>query len=162
MYFSLNGISVSRSSRSEVFCKRDILKNFANLTGKYPCQSIFFKKETLAQVFSCEICKIFKYTFSHRTPQVAASEYHFFFCIFLMNIRLQLFNVNSQDKDIGCDQFKHYYVKSVRIRSISCPYFSAFGQNTANMYTYTEYVFSPNTGKHGPENSEYGDFSSSE
>ena len=33
----------------------------------------FIKKETLAQVFSCEFCKISKNTFSHRTPPVAAS-----------------------------------------------------------------------------------------
>ena len=32
----------------------------------------FIKKETLAQVFSCEFCEIFKNTFSYRTPQVAA------------------------------------------------------------------------------------------
>ena len=31
------------------------------------------KKETLAQVFSCEFCKIFKNTFSYRTPPVTAS-----------------------------------------------------------------------------------------
>ena len=30
-------------------------------------------KETLAQVFSCEFCEIFKKTFFHRTPPVAAS-----------------------------------------------------------------------------------------
>ena len=30
-------------------------------------------KETLAQVFSCEFCKISKNTFSYRTPPVAAS-----------------------------------------------------------------------------------------
>ena len=34
----------------------------------------FIKKETLAQVFSCEFCKISKYTYFHRTPLVAASE----------------------------------------------------------------------------------------
>ena len=33
----------------------------------------FIKKETLAQVFSCKFCEISKNTFSHRTPQVAAS-----------------------------------------------------------------------------------------
>ena len=33
----------------------------------------FIKKETLAQVFSCEFCKISKTTFSHRTPPMAAS-----------------------------------------------------------------------------------------
>ena len=33
----------------------------------------FIKKETLAQVLSCEFCKISKNTFSYRTPPVAAS-----------------------------------------------------------------------------------------
>ena len=33
----------------------------------------FIKKETLAQVFSCEFCEIFKNTFYYRTPPVAAS-----------------------------------------------------------------------------------------
>ena len=35
---------------------------------------VFFNKETLAQVFSCEFCEISKNTFSYRTPLVAASE----------------------------------------------------------------------------------------
>ena len=35
----------------------------------------FIKKETLAQVFSCELCEIYKNTFSYRTPPVAASVY---------------------------------------------------------------------------------------
>ena len=45
------------------------------------CQSLFrpqawnlIKKETLAQVFSCEFSEIPKNTFFHRTPLVAASE----------------------------------------------------------------------------------------
>ena len=32
------------------------------------------KKETLAQVFSCECCEISKNTFFYRAPPVAASE----------------------------------------------------------------------------------------
>ena len=35
----------------------------------------FIKKATLPQVFSCEFCKIYKNTFSYRTPPVADSEY---------------------------------------------------------------------------------------
>ena len=35
----------------------------------------FIKKATLGQVFSLEFCEIFKNTFSYRTPQVAASDY---------------------------------------------------------------------------------------
>ena len=34
---------------------------------------VSIKKETLAQVFSCEFCLISKDTFSYRTPPVAAS-----------------------------------------------------------------------------------------
>ena len=74
-----------RSSRPEVFCKKGVLRNFAKFTGKHPCQGLFFnkvagpcnflKKETLAQVFFCEFCKISKNTFSYRTPPVAASAY---------------------------------------------------------------------------------------
>ena len=33
----------------------------------------FIKKETLAQILSCEFCEISKNTFSYRTPLVAAS-----------------------------------------------------------------------------------------
>ena len=36
----------------------------------------FIKKETLAQVFSCEFCEISKNTFSYRTPPVAASDFN--------------------------------------------------------------------------------------
>ena len=39
------------------------LRNFAKFTGKHLCQSLFFnKKETLAQVLSCEFCQIFNNT----------------------------------------------------------------------------------------------------
>ena len=49
-----------RSSRPEVFCKKGDA-----------CKSI--KKETLAQIFSCEFCEISKNNTSYRTPLVAAS-----------------------------------------------------------------------------------------
>ena len=38
----------------------------------------FIKKGALAQVFSCEFCKIFKNTFFYKTPLVAASDYKYF------------------------------------------------------------------------------------
>ena len=51
--------------------KKIVLRNFAKFIGKQLCQSLFFnkvagwpKKETLAQVFSCEFCEIIKNTFS--------------------------------------------------------------------------------------------------
>ena len=62
-----------RSSRSEVFCKNAVFKNFAKFTGKHLCQYLFlnkvaclslevFKKETLAQVFSSKFFKFCKNT----------------------------------------------------------------------------------------------------
>ena len=93
--FSIN--NRLRSSHPEVFCKKDVLRSFAKLTGKHLCQSLFFnkvagldaskgfmkaeaprpatllKKKTQAQVFSCEFCEISKNTIFHRTPLVAAS-----------------------------------------------------------------------------------------
>ena len=55
--------------------KKGVLENFAKFTGKHLCQSLslflikllkacnFIKRVTLAQVFSCEFCEIFKNTF---------------------------------------------------------------------------------------------------
>ena len=62
----------AKGSRQEVFCEKGFLRNFAKFTGKHLCQSLFFKKETLAQMFSCQFCEISKNTFSNRTPPVAA------------------------------------------------------------------------------------------
>ena len=74
--FSNNWIS----SHQGCSVRKGVLRNFAKFTGKHLCQSLFFKKacnfvknETLAQVFSCEFCEIFKKTFSYRTPLVIAS-----------------------------------------------------------------------------------------
>ena len=74
--FKARGIEYSlplENSCPEVFCRKGVLRNFAKFTGKRPCQGNFIKKETLAQVFSCKFCKIFKNTFSYRTPPVAPS-----------------------------------------------------------------------------------------
>ena len=90
IFFKTRGhFAKNRSSRPGVFCKKSVLENFAKFTGKQLCQnlfvnkvvgfrpnkeSLFINKETLAQVFSCEFCQIFKNTFFHRTPPVAVSE----------------------------------------------------------------------------------------
>ena len=43
----------------------------------WPEAGNFIKKESLAQVFSCEFCEISKSTYFYRTPLVAASgDYH--------------------------------------------------------------------------------------
>ena len=61
----------------EVFYQKGVPENFAKFTGKHLCQSLFFnkvaEKETLAQVFSCEFCKIFKNTFFTEHLRTTAS-----------------------------------------------------------------------------------------
>ena len=64
-------IVTKRCSVKNVFLQ--ISQNSQQNTCARPEASNFIKKETLAQVFSCEFCKISKNTFSHRTPPVAAS-----------------------------------------------------------------------------------------
>ena len=69
----IDSVSIFRSSRAEVFCKKGVVRNSAKLTGKQLRQSLFFNKvaglrpatslkKTLTQVFSCEFCKIYKNT----------------------------------------------------------------------------------------------------
>ena len=63
-----------RSSRPEVFCIKDVFRNFAKFTEKHLYQGFnFIKKETLAQMFSCVYCEISNNIFSYRTPPVTAS-----------------------------------------------------------------------------------------
>ena len=76
---------MDRSNRPEVFYKKGVLRNFIKFTGKHLCRSPFLiklpeacdfiRKETLAQVFSCEFSEISKNSFLYRTPLVAASEW---------------------------------------------------------------------------------------
>ena len=88
--------------------KKVVLRNFAKLIRKHLCQSLFFnkvstllKKETLAQVFSCELCDTSKNIFSYRTPPVAVSVLHrvhsdrFFFRVLSYWVILVSFRVLS-------------------------------------------------------------------
>ena len=72
-------VSWFRSSRSQMFYRIGVLKNFANFIRKHLYWSNKFKslfpsglqlylKETPAQVFPCEICEIFKNTSFYRAP----------------------------------------------------------------------------------------------
>ena len=67
-----------RSSHQRCFIEIGVLKNFTKFTGKYLRQSFFFnnfiKKETLAHVFSCEFCEIFKNTFFTEYLRTTASR----------------------------------------------------------------------------------------
>ena len=67
-----------------MFCKKDVLRNFAKITGKHLFNGLFLnkvaglvcnfiKKKNLAQVFSREFCEISKNTSSAEHLQTAAS-----------------------------------------------------------------------------------------
>ena len=60
-------LEISQNSQENT-CVR--VSFFNKVAGAYS----FIKKETLAQVFSCEFCEISKKTFSYRTPLVAPSD----------------------------------------------------------------------------------------
>ena len=53
----------------EMFFKRVALKNLKNLTGKH-----LYWKETPTQVFSCEICEMFKNAYFDEQMPTAASN----------------------------------------------------------------------------------------
>ena len=53
-----------------VILQKGVLKNFVDFTWKHLCWSIFFDKVP-TQLFSSEICEIFKNTYFYRTPPVA-------------------------------------------------------------------------------------------
>ena len=72
-------IVLYRSNHRSCSVGKGVLKNFAKFTGKHRAKVSFLiklhasacnfiKKETLAQVLSCEFCEISKNTFSYRTP----------------------------------------------------------------------------------------------
>ena len=73
--------------RMEMFCKKAVRRNFAKFIGKHLCQGPLFNKvaglrpatllindETLAQVFSCEFCEMFKNTIFTEHLWATASE----------------------------------------------------------------------------------------
>ena len=47
-YSMIRGVisAICRSSHSEVFCEKGVLRNFAKFTGKHLCHSLFFNKVT--------------------------------------------------------------------------------------------------------------------
>ena len=63
-----------RSSHRRCSIKIGVLKNFAKFKGKHLCHSLFFNKNTLAQVFSCEFCKNFKNILLTEQLQTTASD----------------------------------------------------------------------------------------
>ena len=76
-----------RSSRPEVFCKKTYSQKFCRAQA---CNVI--KKESLAQVFSCEFFEISKNNFFYRTRPVAGFMYNY------MQLNVQLCKYNYESK----------------------------------------------------------------
>ena len=59
-----------------MFCKKGVLKNSANFTGKHLCQSLFFNKVAGfgRRCFPVNFAKFLGTPFFNRTPVVAASD----------------------------------------------------------------------------------------
>ena len=75
-----------RSSRPEVFCKKDVFRNFAKFAGKHLCQSLFFDK--VAGLRPENI-------FSYRTPLVAASVFFKYLFVTSHTLHFTLFTFTS-------------------------------------------------------------------
>ena len=96
----------SRSCHCRCSVRKGVPRNFAKFSGKHLCQSLFInkvvglrsatllKKETLAQLFSCQFCKISKEHPFYRTPLAAASDVHRKPGGFTIAIKLQFLNTD--------------------------------------------------------------------
>ena len=84
IYYYYIRLPFNRNIRPEVFCEKDVLKNFAILTAKDECWCFFLIKlqvvrpETLLKrtpirVLSCEHCEIFKNVYFEEHLRTAAS-----------------------------------------------------------------------------------------
>ena len=62
------------SNHQRCSVRKCVLRNFAKFALKHLRQSLFLKKDTLAKVFSCEFCEIFKNTLLTEHLWATASE----------------------------------------------------------------------------------------
>ena len=53
-------VTLPRSNRPEVFCKKGVLWNFVKLTGKHLCQSLFLKKRLWRRCFPGNFTKFLR------------------------------------------------------------------------------------------------------
>ena len=87
LWLSFVNLRKVRRSRSQMFFKTDVLKNFANFTGKHLFWGLFsIKLQALFNKVSSEISQIFKNTFFYRTSFVKILQ-SFHFNIFGINHR---------------------------------------------------------------------------
>ena len=82
-------LNLCRSCRQRCSVRKGVLRNFTKFTGRHLRQSLYFNKdfikiETLAQVFSCEFCKISKNIFFTEYVWATASTFDCYWTFFLL------------------------------------------------------------------------------
>ena len=99
-----------RSSWPEVFCEKDVLRNFAKFTWKHLCLSLFIKKETLAQVFSVNFVKFLRTPFSIEHLLWLLLKWLFFPMSSALNFRKAM--------TLNCSSFVNCSCKSLILQNI--------------------------------------------
>ena len=153
-----------RTSRSQLLFKISVLKNFANLTGKHLCWSLFLLKlqKTLTHTFSCKICELFKNT-SDGCFWYLCSSFTLICIIDQLRTRLLLKKVLKSlwARTVFTKKIE-FLSNSHCVKSEKYPYseffWSVFShiripEYSVQMQEITPYLslFSPNAGKHGPK-----------
>ena len=92
-----------------MFYEKGVFRNFTKFTREHLCQSLFFnkadlspaslfKKKTLAQLFFCEFCEIFKNTFfAKRLWGTASGEIYIDFVLVLEQLVLEQLSVQWEN-----------------------------------------------------------------
>ena len=108
----------------------------------------FIKKETLAQVFSCEFCEISKNTFFHKTPLVTASmctpSVILVFCFILAAsntvIWVSLFGAHSFKLEVK-DFIFHAVVSSREtVQTLAWKFLLCISQKVLEVYIFPNFV----------------------
>ena len=73
--------------------EKGVLRNFAKFTAKHLCQSLFFNKVALVQVFCCGFCEISKNTFSTEDLQTTAPVLQFK-CFYFENMMMMFTKIS--------------------------------------------------------------------
>ena len=124
-----------------MFCKKRVPRNFAKFTGKHLCQSLFlnglqlYLKNSLAQLFSCEISKntFFLYSTSGGC-----------FCLVCKSLKLVHLH-----KDYWPENSKQNFLPLEKW--IHCLNSSFYFYLLSPIWTKDEHLMRPNTGKHVPK-----------
>ena len=126
---------MSRSSRPDVLCKKQILRNFAKFTGKRLCRSLLFNKVAGLRYLPVNFVKFLRTPFY--IPLVAASECRFsaavsikrtylsrfrFKCTLPCNIITVFFitNISHVTYFPFCDTINNFWLKIIDNVSIKC------------------------------------------